>query len=977
MALNNLTKVTLLATICCGACCNGLLAQTNVSIDAATRKAVGGVQTLDREQYFNYHGTLVPPSNTNLGNLRQETWSPDGLNLAPGRASTELDQFISNGLPESATKPGHVDESALRAKLQGSYRDFVVNGSRWEATRNHEDAIFVQSGRNGGFWPDYLDGGTQMPTNFEAYADFMNVYLDEVVYGNNAFMPVRQDRFYYEVMNEPQWTGASWNDVIEMHQFVTELVKEEHPQVRIGGATCCDVLSPSSPNSWEMMKQMIDDMATWQTPSGESVELDYWSIHTYERYDVAANGSYSQATFTSPGHVAGIMDLFENYGQNKLGDPKSFAVTEYGSWNRTDMADGSYGSYARDEQQWDLVRDVREQMLIFMERPDRIINATPFVSPRHWQNAVPTNPAGDNVFFEQVAGGDWVETIVGNYFRMLAPVSGEYIDISHDSTDLQSNAFRDGNTVYIMLNNLDQANQQVNLTAFAGLGDVESASWSRIYRSAGTNHYIANADITSDWQNLNLEGEAGALVTLQLSGPEIYDRAYDSKTFYGDQTEIPIVTQQLIPLSINADTEDAVAAKLRIGYGNLTSGLPLFSVRVNGNSFTITADDLARDDNDHDLITREINVPVEFLTDGANDITFFFPFSSSGTISSAVLEVTRSVGDYDASGVLGGGDIDQLYQQFGAVASGSKFDLTEDGAVDSGDVDHWLALRNTVRGDADVDGDIDSRDAVALLAHLGSSTGVRDWTRGNFNGDSDTDTLDLGTLLNAFDGAGPSTTTGPTELPGAAENPDIVYNPETGEISVSADGQTVLAFHLSTEDTFLSPADYSALDTAVGSVSPYTDNESDEVGWISGSVNFLQGLSEDATASLGLLLPSGLDAASLAAFFADASWAGVAAGGQFDLILLAEGLTGDFNEDGVVDAADYTVWRDTLGSTTDLRADANGDQVVDSADYALWRSNFGQMAGAATGSLRVPEASSCLLLLLAGGIAGVCRSSRR
>ena len=35
-------------------------------------------------------------------------------------------------------------------------------------------------------------------------------------------------------------------------------------------------------------------------------------------------------------------------------------------------------------------------------------------------------------------------------------------------------------------------------------------------------------------------------------------------------------------------------------------------------------------------------------------------------------------------------------------------------------------------------------------------------------------------------------------------------------------------------------------------------------------------------------------------------------------------LTGDYNHDGIVSAADYTVWRDTLGSTTDLRADGDG-----------------------------------------------------
>lgn len=51
---------------------------------------------------------------------------------------------------------------------------------------------------------------------------------------------------------------------------------------------------------------------------------------------------------------------------------------------------------------------------------------------------------------------------------------------------------------------------------------------------------------------------------------------------------------------------------------------------------------------------------------------------------------------------------------------------------------------------------------------------------------------------------------------------------------------------------------------------------------------------------------------------------------------------GDYNSDELVDTADYSVWRDTLGSTTDLRADANSDGVVDMADYSHWRSRFGQ-----------------------------------
>jgi hypothetical protein len=77
---------------------------------------------------------------------------------------------------------------------------------------------------------------------------------------------------------------------------------------------------------------------------------------------------------------------------------------------------------------------------------------------------------------------------------------------------------------------------------------------------------------------------------------------------------------------------------------------------------------------------------------------------------------------------------------------------------------------------------------------------------------------------------------------------------------------------------------------------------------------------------------------------------------------------GDYNHNGVVDAADYTIWRDTLGSTTDLRA--NGDNTgasagkIDQADYAFWKSHFGNHSGSGSGAAAaVPEPASLLLFL--------------
>jgi hypothetical protein len=56
---------------------------------------------------------------------------------------------------------------------------------------------------------------------------------------------------------------------------------------------------------------------------------------------------------------------------------------------------------------------------------------------------------------------------------------------------------------------------------------------------------------------------------------------------------------------------------------------------------------------------------------------------------------------------------------------------------------------------------------------------------------------------------------------------------------------------------------------------------------------------------------------------------------------------GDYNRDGDVDDADYNLWRETFGSTGDLRADGNGDGRVDAVDYIVWRKNLGSSGSGA------------------------------
>jgi hypothetical protein len=56
------------------------------------------------------------------------------------------------------------------------------------------------------------------------------------------------------------------------------------------------------------------------------------------------------------------------------------------------------------------------------------------------------------------------------------------------------------------------------------------------------------------------------------------------------------------------------------------------------------------------------------------------------------------------------------------------------------------------------------------------------------------------------------------------------------------------------------------------------------------------------------------------------------------------GADGDYNGDGVVNSADYTVWRDSLGGADPLRlADGDSNGVVDAGDYDHWASAYGRV----------------------------------
>lgn len=83
---------------------------------------------------------------------------------------------------------------------------------------------------------------------------------------------------------------------------------------------------------------------------------------------------------------------------------------------------------------------------------------------------------------------------------------------------------------------------------------------------------------------------------------------------------------------------------------------------------------------------------------------------------------------------------------------------------------------------------------------------------------------------------------------------------------------------------------------------------------------------------------------------------------------------GDYNHNGIVDGADYVVWRKGLGTS------------YTQTGYNLWRANFGKPAGSGSGatansfnnaSSYVPEPAAILLVMMGSAAAGFVRRDRQ
>jgi hypothetical protein len=88
--------------------------------------------------------------------------------------------------------------------------------------------------------------------------------------------------------------------------------------------------------------------------------------------------------------------------------------------------------------------------------------------------------------------------------------------------------------------------------------------------------------------------------------------------------------------------------------------------------------------------------------------------------------------------------------------------------------------------------------------------------------------------------------------------------------------------------------------------------------------------------------------------------------------------TGDYNGNNIVDAADYVVWRETLGQLVSQGTGADGDLsgTIDQGDYNFWRMRFGSVVSGSSLGAAVPEPTTFLQTLTIFMLLPTCRRAR-
>ncbi|MBD0403752.1 carbohydrate-binding protein [Flammeovirga sp. EKP202] len=579
---------------------NEVTAQTTATINHKVRRYIGGVSSLDRTKFFNLHSN----------------WK-----------DTELNQFYSdyNAFPSRGFW-GPYSYSKSKGNAVGTYpADKSGNNNVKSVTR------YVATEHPYNIFKDGLNATSAANWAAEYYKD----------YASDSERPE-----YFEPMNEPfvhasdyysgPWNIAEENRIkLQMAEVFAAIGKKIHDTPAldnmkiIGYSAAWPSLEISDFAHWDENMKMFMDVA--------GADMDAFSTHLYDGVNVTGqnnqrSGSNSEA----------ILDLIETYSHTKWGTVKPHAITEYGA-----IASG-YGDNYSDVASIQTVRSINHMLFNLLDRENKIEISIPFITDKSlWHLTAANNyqPYSAALFIPtnlgqpNVAGWKYAPKI--HFYELWKNVKGNRVHVATDNPDIQIQGFADGNKLYVALNNLDDANQTVNLDFASGLGGFQNV----------TKKSLKIYDTTAPVMNISTSSTAPGSITLiggetvvfeyQFSSAITFDNTIRDRKYYTSKHLQAINANTTINFNFNTVQTGTGLASLQMGIGRKHNKSKNPTIKINGTTVTVPNNWKGYDQTDRSDFFGVIEIPFDIsLLQASNTVSVTFP-DGGGHISSMILEVKK------------------------------------------------------------------------------------------------------------------------------------------------------------------------------------------------------------------------------------------------------------------------------------------------------------------------------------------------
>ncbi|MEM9339618.1 MAG: T9SS type A sorting domain-containing protein [Bacteroidota bacterium] len=625
-------------------------AQVEVDVNLNTVHSVGTISDFDRNKFINSHGSLTESDWD--GDEDKLTYLMEDVDAYLGRDNGIMPWNI-NQSTEDPNNPGYVDPAYMATRGQ-RVREVLygINNASRHKYEDRSDIIF--GGQVRPFWDGVTKpccDDTSWSFDSDAAGDFMGRFFNEFFRneGEPSTKGHPRPRFM-EILNEPLYELSTVGDtpplaVFEYHNEVADAIRRHNTDVLIGGyTTAFPYFDVDNFQRWD------DRMKLFLDTSGE--KMDFFSVHFYDFNET--NPQYFRGS-----RMEATLDMMEHYSMIRLDTIKPFHISEYGGRNR--VLEQAAWSPFRD---WTTLRTISPMMLSFMDRPDKILKAIPFiVTKAEWGRQDDGDPYPWRLLrqdFEEtgVGGDEWVFTELIKFYELWADVNGKRVHTNASDPDVLVDAYVDGNKAYVIVNNLITNPKTFNLNLFEDSGLVLEGIVEKALYLNGSAPILERIEHATPPAGFTLTPESTTILEYTFAGQVPLDETSEEVKYYATDYLQPINANSEINFNINGVDHSGMFGKatLRLGVGREHGKSLRPMVSINGTELSVPSNFSGDDDQQFRpgfFGLLEVDVPYELLQED-NEIAITFD-DAGGFVSSAAMRVFRfsdEVEQTDASSFL-------------------------------------------------------------------------------------------------------------------------------------------------------------------------------------------------------------------------------------------------------------------------------------------------------------------------------------